>query len=137
MPPAGKSFKPATISFELHGFEEMRRKLHSSYLVADAWHAAVTEITKYVYDREIVASPLRSGRTIARMAFKVQNKPIPHYGVVKTTARRGKYSYPLVLDRRPKWHHVAWFRSAAKTAGGSFGGILNKASRAIEHKFNR
>ncbi len=136
MPPS-KSIKPATISFELHGFQELRRKLHSSYLVADAWNAAVTEITKYVYDRAIVASPIRSGRTVARMSFKVQGKPIPHYGVVKTTARRGKYSYPLVLDRRPKYHHVGWFRTAAKLAGNAFAPILNKASRAIEHKFNR
>ncbi len=137
MPPAGKSFKPATISFELHGFTELARKLKDDDLLADAWRQAMTEVTRHVYDRAIVASPIRSGRTVAMMSFKIQNHPIPLYGVVKTTARRGKYSYPLVLDRRPKWHHVAWFRTAAKSAGNAFGPILDRAAKAIEHKFNR
>ncbi len=126
----------STISFELHGFQELSRKLKGDDLIKDAWRTAVTEVTRHVYDRTIVASPIRSGRTVARMSFKVQNKPIPLYGVVKTTARRGKYSYPLILDLNPKYKHPAWFTRAAKSASAAFGGILDKAAKAIEHKFN-
>lgn len=130
--------KPTKFKVELTGYRDLKRKLTDD-LFQQAWRDGVIEVTDLVYQHEVARAPLLSGRLVARMRQRVQNKPIPSYGVVSTTARNpaNGYRYPrrLEFDTRSRWH--GWFTRAAQATKPAWEQILRRVASRIEARWSR
>ena len=115
------------------------RLLKSHEMLAEPLRDAMEEVGRYGYSQAIVNAPFASGRTINQMRYRVQQKPIPLWVAVKTTAVNPKtrYSYPrrLNYDRRSK--HRAWFDRAIQATERVWPHVLQRATREIARRWAR
>lgn len=113
--------------------------LSGNELYAEPWRDAMDAIGKLARDFGIVRAPVRSGATVNRMAYRIQQKPVPLWARVQTTARnpRNRYPYPKRLEYDPRSRHFGWLRGAVQTSRGAWAGILGRAMGAIEARWGR
>ena len=112
----------------------LMRLLNGNELYAAPWKKALLAIANVTEQLAIARAPLRGGQTIAKMSYKVQNRPVPHYFVVKTTARnpRNRYPYPKLQEYWGRSRHQGWFRGAFTGARGAWEGLLDRAAEEIK-----
>lgn len=113
--------------------------LRSDDLFKGPWKKALDDVGTVTEQLAINRAPLFSGQTIAKMTHKVQNKPIPLYVVVKTTARnpRNRYLYPRRVEYSPRSRRRGWFRGAWNTAQTAWDGIFKRATDEMGQMWER
>ncbi len=117
--------------------KDFTKVLDGHDLYAEPWTDAMKTVAHLGEQYAIQSAPLLSGKTIAKMSSKVQNKPVPLYAVIKTTARSPKgYRYPRLLEFAAKWHHKGWMRNAIKNSANAWPAIMNKAAQQIAAKWD-
>jgi hypothetical protein len=128
---------PLKVDYQVVGLRALKRKLGEE-LYQEAWRDGLKDITELVYSHEIVRAPVRSGRLVSRMSQRLDRRPIPRYGVVKTTAKSSKgYPYPRRLNFDSRSRHQGWFTRTALTTKAAWEQILGRVARRIESKWSR
>lgn len=125
-------------SIELEGLKHIVTELTDSEVYREPWQQGMDALGKVAQQFAIQAAPLFKGPTIAKMAYRVQNKPIPLYVVVKTTAKNPKsgYGYPRLLEYTTKWRHLGWMVNAIKNSRSVWGGVLDGVATKIAAKWS-
>lgn len=138
-------------SVSVAGFKEMDRKLKTAFddgdsLLAEPWRDALDNMGKLGEQSAIAGAPLGpSGRTIARMGYRVQKAAMPRYVVVKTTAKSSRgYPYPRLQEyspfaqsryRKGQNRNRNWFFKAIQRIFPTVETRLQQTAREIEAKW--
>lgn len=122
------------ILFEWHDLKEIKRKLDEDHLLAEPLRAFLRDVGELAESFAISRAPMHSGQLINKMQFKVQNKPLPLYVVIKTTARnpRNQYRYPRRLEYDRRSRHYSWFFKAITASRAGWGGLMDRAAKGVE-----
>lgn len=132
---------PIRLKVTVEGHRELMAKLRADTLLAAPWKGAMERIGTMGLSAARAAAPSGpSGRTKALLISKVQQKPIPKWVAVRSTAKRSSrkyknYRYPRRLEYDPKSRHRGWLQNAIRGVYGRISGILGGAAREIEGKW--
>lgn len=128
------------VRVEIEGYREMVRKLNSEHLLAGPWTDAMGRVADLAEGAWQGAMPVASGQAKAKIATKVQARPIPKWVRIKTTATRSsrkykRYRYPGRQEYDPRSRNRQKLTRALQGVMGRIDGVLTTAARKIEAKW--
>ena len=145
------------MDIELRGFKELGRKVAGATeqdgFIAVPWRRAMNDLGRLAEGGPVTTAPMHTGATVNKMAHKVHKAAMPRYVVVKTTARRGRYSYPRFTNYSPVSSRMrpatksgtlrrtrpnpnkGWFERGIQRIWPAVQPILERAARQIEARW--
>ena len=129
------------LKVEVEGFRKLRRKLNGDALLAEPWSAAMKRVGEIGVAAGRSSAPTGStGQLRAKLAARVQAKPMPKWAAVRSTATRSsakyrRYGYPKRLEYDPRSRHRGWLRGAINRAWSRIESVLSGAAREIEREW--
>lgn len=131
------------VRVDIDGYARVIRKLNKDALIAGPWVEAMRMVEAIARNAWMGAAPRgQTGLLRAKIATKIQAKPIPKWVRIKTSATRTtgtkwkRYRYPRRLEYERKSKHYHKLTDALQRSMGTIQGVLDRAARAIEQKWN-
>lgn len=131
------------VKVDIEGYARVMRKLRHDELIAGPWSDAMRQVAQIARHAWMGVAPRgKTGLLRAKIGTRIQAKPIPKWVAIKTTAARTtgtkwkRYRYPRRLEYDRKSRHYKKLTTALRRSMGTVQGILDRAARAIEARWN-
>jgi hypothetical protein len=125
-----------------HGLRKLRRPDNEAY--GAPWKKMMETLGEVAENVAALEAPVGdTGQTVARLYHKVQDKPVPLWVRIGTTARRTSrkyprgYPYPKRINYDPRSPHRGWMQRAGERAKRLIGPLLDRTAREIEARWGR
>ena len=130
------------LKVDIEGYARMMRKLNHDEAIAGPWSQAMRTVEQIARHAWMGAAPRgKTGLLRAKIATRVQARPIPRWVRIKTTASRTtgtkwkRYRYPRRMEYEKKSRHYHKLTDALRRSMGAVQGAMDSAARAIEAKW--
>jgi hypothetical protein len=125
-----------------HGLRMLRRPENEVY--GPPWKKMMETLGEVAENVAALEAPVgETGQTVARLYHKVQDKPVPLWVRVGTSARRSSrkyprgYPYPKRINYDPRSPHRGWLERAGERAKRLIDPLLDRTAREIEARWGR
>lgn len=130
----------------VEGLNTLQRLLNPpDELIAEPWKFAMIDLVERGKASGRVGAPYRSGVLRANISSRVQARPFPRWGAIRSrgASRKSKkyprgFPYPRFLNYAARWGRVGWFdRAVIVPVMAQADGVLAAAANKIATKWGR